>query len=157
MQILETYTVKPDSKGRLALPSGLRKALGGDVVAGGFFLRRSMHGRCLEMYPSSSWEKELEKVQGLNPYVREHRSFIRRFMAGVRFVEADAAGRVNVPSDLARWAGFGTDVVLSPVGGFFEVWDAQAYEDALALGEGMYGEMAERIMGDSRPLQEKVL
>ena len=33
----------------------------------------------------------------------------------------------------------------------------QAYEDALALGEGMYGEMAERIMGDSRPLQEKVL
>ena len=149
MQILETYTVKPDSKGRLALPSGLRKALGGDVVTGGFFLRRSMHGRCLEMYPSSSWEKELEKVQG--------RCFFRRFMAGVRFVEADAAGRVNVPSDLARWAGFGTDVVLSPVGGFFEVWDAQAYEDALALGEGMYGEMAERIMGDSRPLQEKVL
>ena len=83
MQILETYTVKPDSKGRLALPSGLRKALGGDVVTGGFFLRRSMHGRCLEMYPSSSWEKELEKVQGLNPYVREHRSFIRRFMAGL--------------------------------------------------------------------------
>lgn len=155
MQILETYTVKPDSKGRLALPSGLRKALGVDVVAGGFFFRRSMHERCLEMYPSSSWEKELEKVQRLNPYVREHRSFIRRFMAGVRFVEADAAGRVNIPSDLTKWAGFGADVVLSPVGEFFEVWDSRAYEDALALDEGMYGEMAERIMGDDKSAQQE--
>ena len=64
MQILETYTVKPDSKGRLALPSGLRKALGGDVVTGGFFLRRSMHGRCLEMYPfSSASAKKHQKKQ----------------------------------------------------------------------------------------------
>lgn len=155
MQILETYTVKSDAKGRLALPSGLRKALGVQMMAEGFFLRRSMHERCLEMYPWSSWEKELEKVQGLNPYVREHRSFMRRFMAGVRFVEADTAGRINVPSDLAKWAGFGSDIVLSPVGGFFEVWDGQAYENALSLDEGMYGEMAERIMGGCLPARDE--
>ena len=94
-RILETFAVKPDAKGRIALPSALRKALGGEV-GGGFFIRRSMQETCLEMYTSRMWEEELGKIQRLNPYVREHRDFIRRFMAGVRFVEADAVGRGQV-------------------------------------------------------------
>ena len=85
----------------------------GGEVAGGFFIRRSMQETCLEMYTSRMWEEELDKIQRLNPYVREHRDFIRRFMAGVRFVEADAVGRVNIPADLAAWAHFEREVVLS--------------------------------------------
>ncbi|HJH58443.1 MAG TPA: division/cell wall cluster transcriptional repressor MraZ [Bacteroidetes bacterium] len=147
-RILETFVVKPDAKGRIALPSALRKALGGEV-AGGFFIRRSMQETCLEMYTSRMWEEELGKIQRLNPYVREHRDFIRRFMAGVRFVEADAVGRVNIPADLAVWAHFEREVVLSPVGNFFELWDKDLYEQALGRGESSYAELAERLMGSA--------
>lgn len=145
-RILETFTVKPDAKGRIALPSALRKALG-EEVSGGFFIRRSMQENCLEMYTSQTWETELAKIQRLNPYVREHRNFIRRFMAGVRFVEADAAGRVNIPADLSVWACFEREVVLSPVGTMFELWDKELYEQALGRDEQSYAELAEKIMG----------
>ena len=77
-RILETFVVKPDAKGRLALPSALRKALGEERMAGGFYIRRSMQQTCLEMYDSQMWEAELVKIQRLNPYLREHRNFIRR-------------------------------------------------------------------------------
>lgn len=150
-RILETFTVKTDAKGRLALPSALRKALG-DAVDGGFFIRRCFSETCLEMFPADVWQGELDKIQRLNPYVREHRNFIRRFMAGVRFVEADAAGRVNIPADLAVWAGFGREVVISPVAGLFELWDAQAYEKALGRDDdGTYADLAEKLMGTSGP------
>ena len=101
------------------------------------------------MYTSRMWEEELGKIQRLNPYVREHRDFIRRFMAGVRFVEADAVGRVNIPADLAVWAHFEREVVLSPVGNFFELWDKDLYEQALGRGESSYAELAERLMGSA--------
>ena len=147
-RILETFAVKPDAKGRIALPSALRKALGGEV-GGGFFIRRSMQETCLEMYTSRMWEEELGKIQRLNPYVREHRDFIRRFMAGVRIVEAAAVGRENIPADLAVWAHFEREVVLSPVGNFFELWDKDLYEQALGRGESSYAELAEKLMGSA--------
>lgn len=146
-RILETFVVKPDAKGRLALPSALRKALGEERMAGGFYIRRSMQQTCLEMYDSQMWEAELVKIQRQNPYLREHRNFIRRFMAGVRFVEVDAVGRVHVPVDLAQWAHFAHEVVLSPVGTFFELWDKTLYEQALSRDEDSYADLGEKLMG----------
>ncbi|MDD4819965.1 MAG: division/cell wall cluster transcriptional repressor MraZ [Flavobacteriales bacterium] len=148
MQILETYDIKIDAKGRVALPVGLKKSIGEIELQGGFFIRRSMCEDCLEMYTAQSWSAELEKVQSLNPYVREQRSFIRRFMAGVRFVEVDAVGRVNIPSELTAWAKIEREVVLSPVGSMFEVWAKDRYEEALLKDEANYAEMAERIMSE---------
>lgn len=146
MQILETYDIKIDAKGRVALPVGLKKTMGEEVLRSGFFIRRSMCEQCLEMYTAHAWSVELEKVQSLNPYVREQRSFIRRFMAGVRFMEVDTAGRVNIPSELTLWANMQREVVLSPLGGMFEVWAKDLYEQALQRDENQYGEIAERIM-----------
>lgn len=146
-RILETFVVKPDAKGRLALPSALRKALGEQCMSAGFFVRRSMQQTCLELYTAQMWETELAKIQSLNPYIREHRNFIRRFMAGVRFLEADAVGRVNIPVDLSCWAHFGHEVVLSPMGSFFELWDKTLYEQALGDDEQAYAELAEKLMG----------
>ena len=146
MQILETYQIKIDAKGRVALPVGLKKSIGEHILSEGFFIRRSMCEQCLEMYTALAWSRELEKVQSLNPYVREHRSFIRRFMAGVRFVEMDAVGRVNIPTDLASWASMNRDVIISPVGDMFELWSKDLYEAALERDEDQYAQIAERIM-----------
>ena len=149
MQILETYIVKIDSKGRMALPCGLKKGLS-DALEAGFYIRRSMSERCLEMYTAPQWESALSKVQSLNPYIRENRSFIRRFMAGVKYLTVDAATRINIPAELTQWAGLEKETVLSPVGeGMFEVWDKTSYEEVLARDEDQYASMAERIMGDS--------
>ena len=58
-------------------------------------------------------------------------------------------GRVNIPADLAVWAHFEREVVLSPVGNFFELWDKDLYEQALGRGESSYAELAERLMGSA--------
>lgn len=149
MQILETYIVKIDAKGRMALPSGLKRVLG-TILDSGFYIRRSMSEKCLEMYTAPQWEAALGRVQSLNPYMRENRSFIRRFMAGVKYLTPDAATRINIPYELSQWAGIEKEVVLSPVGdGMFEMWDKKSYEEVLLRDEEQYAAMAERIMGDN--------
>ena len=56
---------------------------------------------------------------------------------------------MNIPADLAVWAHFEREVVLSPVGNFFELWDKDLYEQALGRGESSYAELAERLMGSA--------
>ncbi len=46
---LGTYECKVDSKGRLMIPTSLKKQLG-DLEAG-FVLKRSVFQPCLELYP----------------------------------------------------------------------------------------------------------
>ena len=51
-----TYECKADSKGRVALPGGLKKELA-PVLNNGFVVKKSVFYNCLELYPKAEWEK----------------------------------------------------------------------------------------------------
>ena len=130
VNLIGTYECKADAKGRLMLPSQLKKQLN-SVLDEGFVLKRAVFQPCLELYPMSEWNKLMDKVNKLNRFVKKNNDFIRRFTAGVKIVELDASGRLLVPKDLHSFAGISKEVVLSSAVNIVEIWDKDNYEKAI--------------------------
>lgn len=147
---LGSFECKIDDKGRLKLPAPLVKQMEG-VGSEGFVLKRSVFQPCLELYPMKSWQQVMEKVNALNRFVKKNADFIRVFTAGVKVVEADASGRLQVAKDLMAFASLSKDVVLTATGELLEIWDKAAYEAALSAGEENFAALAEEVMGGTEP------
>jgi MraZ protein len=135
-----------DAKGRLALPSGLKKQLL-EVVKEGFVLKRSVFHSCLELYPMSEWNNEIAGVNKLNRFVKKNNDFIRMFMAGVKMLEMDASGRIQISKDLIKFSGIKKEVVLSSSVNRIEIWDKESYEKVVNDPEVDFAELAEEVMG----------
>lgn len=144
--IIGTYECKIDTKGRLLVPALLKKQL--PAIADGFVLKRSVFESCLELWPMEEWNKMMLKINSLNPFVKKNNDFIRKFMAGVKMVEIDDAGRLLVAKDLIEFASISKEIVLSSKVNIIEIWDKNAYEDKLNNDDFDFGELAEEVMGN---------
>lgn len=144
--IIGTYECKADAKGRLMVPALLKKQLT-SILKDGFVLKRSVFQKCLELYPMSEWDLEMKKMAKLNRYVKKNNDFIRMFMAGVRIVEIDDAGRLLIPKDLAVIANITKDTVLSSAVNYIEVWDKDLYEQSISSSPEDFSDLAEEVMG----------
>ena len=65
--LIGTYECKVDAKGRLMLPSTLKKQLASSM-AKGFVLKRAVFQPCLELYSLHEWENLMLKVNKLNRF-----------------------------------------------------------------------------------------
>ena len=106
--LIGSYECKADVKGRLMLPVGLKKQLVSSLNTG-FILKRAVFQPCLELYSLKEWESLMQKVNKLNRFKKKNNDFIRRFTAGVRFIELDASGRILIPKELIVFAGITKD------------------------------------------------
>jgi len=145
--LIGTYECKTDAKGRVMLPSGLKKQLL-DVVDEGFVLKRSVFQPCLELYSMKEWNKVMKQVGKLNRFVKKNNDFIRLFTAGVKVLELDASGRLLLPKDLLGYSSIKKEVVLSSVDAVVEIWDKELYENAINGALDGFAELAEEVMGD---------
>ena len=148
LNLLGTYDCKADVKGRVMVPASLKKQLAA-VATSGFVIKRAVFQPCLELYPMEEWQKLMEKMGGLNRFNRKNNDFIRRFTAGVRMVEMDASGRLNIPKDLMLFAGIGKELVVSSAINIVEIWDKQKYEQAIDDAANDFADLAEEVMGDA--------
>ncbi|EDM43756.1 mraZ protein [unidentified eubacterium SCB49] len=130
------------------MPSSLKKQLS-PVMAQGFVVKRAVFQNCLELYPMEEWNRLMEKMNKLNRFKRKNVDFIRRFTAGVKVVELDATGRLNVPKDLASFAGITKEVVVSSAINIVEIWDKDKYEQAIDDAASDFADLAEEVMGDT--------
>ncbi len=144
--LIGTYECKADAKGRVMLPSSLKKQLASGFEQG-FVLKRAVFQPCLELYPMNEWESLMAKVNKLNRFKKKNNDFIRRFTAGVRVLELDASGRFLVPKDLVNFAGISKDVVLSAAVNIVEIWDKNKYEQAIDDAAIDFADLAEEVMG----------
>ena len=142
-----TYECKADTKGRLMLPSAIKKQLA-SVLQNGFVLKRSVFQPCLELYPLEEWNVLMEKVNKLNRFVKKNNDFIRRFTAGVKIIELDVSGRMLIPKDLHSFAGISKELVLSSSVNIIEIWDKNKYETAIDEATIDFAELAEEVMGN---------
>lgn len=145
--LIGTYECKVDAKGRLPLPAGLKKQLV-TVMEEGFVLKRSVFQNCLELHPMSEWNKVMAQVNQLNRFVKKNNDFIRQFTAGVKVVEVDANGRIQIAKDLVAFAGIDKDVVVSSSINVVEIWDKDRYELALSVDENDFAQLTEEVMGN---------
>jgi transcriptional regulator MraZ len=130
------------------VPADLKKQLA-PVSASGFVIKRAVFQPCLELYPMAEWQKLMEKVSALNRFSRKNNDFIRRFTAGVRTVEMDSTGRLNIPKDLMLFAGIGKELVVTSAINIVEIWDKQKYEQAIDDAASDFADLAEEVMGDA--------
>ncbi len=147
--LIGTYECKIDAKGRLMVPSSLKKQLSASLQEG-FILKRSVFQPCLELFPMSEWNAVMSKVNTLNKFVKKNNDFIRRFTAGVKVVEIDSLGRLLVPKDLLVFADLKKDVVLSSAINIIEIWDKDSYEKAIDDSVLDFADLAEEVMGNKQ-------
>lgn len=141
-----TYECKIDDKGRLKVPSSLIKQME-DFEDKTFVVKRSVFQPCLEVYPMKAWDKLMEKINKLNRFIKKNADFIRMFTAGVKTVELDNAGRLQISKDLVNFANLQKDTVITSAGELFEIWDKEAYEKVISTNEADFASLAEDVMG----------
>lgn len=144
--LIGTFECKVDAKGRLMLPSALKKQLQ-SVLGDGLVLKRSLFQNCIEMHPMNEWEKMMERVNSINRFKKKNNDFIRKFMAGVKMVEVDANARILIPKELIHFAEIKKEIVLTSNVNMVEIWDKESYENALDQVDD-FAELAEEVMGD---------
>ena len=145
--IIGTYECKVDTKGRLMIPSALKKQLV-NSLQDGFVLKRSVFQPCLELYPMIEWNLMMEKINKLNRFVKKNNDFIRRFTAGVKVVDVDDSGRLLIPKDLMIFSKISKDIVLSSAVNIVEIWDKELYEKSIAGQDIDFADLAEEVMGN---------
>ena len=145
--LIGSYECKADSKGRIMLPVALKKQLYKKLKQG-FVIKRAVFNKCLELYPISEWELLMKRINKLNRFNQKNIDFIRRFTAGVRFIEIDSTGRILIPRDLLSNANIKKETVVSSVVNILEIWDKNNYEKAIDEATIDFGSLAEEVMGN---------
>lgn len=142
-----TYECKIDDKGRIKLPASLTKQME-HFADEPFVIKRSVFQKCLEVYPMKPWEKLMTKINGLNRFIKQNADFIRMFTAGVKTVEMDNVGRLQISKDLTQYANLTKDIVITSAGELIEIWDKEAYEQVISVSEADFANLAENVMGN---------
>lgn len=146
LNLIGEYECKPDAKGRVLLPSALKKQLA-TVLDKGFVLKRSVFNKCIELYPVDEWNDVMKQINTLNRFIKKNNDFIRLFTAGVKLQEVDGSGRILLPKDLKTFAGLDGSIVMSSSVNMIEIWDKETYEETLNNPETDFGNLAEDVMG----------
>src|SRR4030067_1335802 len=93
------YSHTIDEKGRMAIPSKMRRDLGsGAVVTRGI-------DNCLWVFPKKEWTLLAEKLASLPLSDANSRAFSRLMLAGAMEVEFDSQWRILLPGYLRAFAG----------------------------------------------------
>ena len=147
INIIGTYECKADAKGRVMVPSALKKQLN-SVMQKGFVIKRSVFNNCLEIHPMSEWNMVVGQVNKLNRFVKKNNDFIRSYMSGLKVVDVDSSGRFLIPRDLFLFANLDREIVLSSSVNMIEIWDKNQYEISVADTLKGFGDLAEEVMGN---------
>ena len=147
INLIGTYECKSDAKGRIMLPSALKKQLS-SVMQDGFVIKRSVFNNCLEMYPMKEWDTMAAQVNQLNRFIKKNIDFIRSYMSGLKVVEADGNGRILIPKNLIVFAGIDKEIVLTASVNVIEIWDKLQYEETIKSTLKDFGKLAEEVMGN---------
>jgi MraZ protein len=120
------YDCTMDDKGRIKMPSSLRKQF--PAEDGSRFMIAKDIEDCLVIYPMKTWEKQEELLSKLNPFNLKHQQFTNAITVGLTEVEMDNADRFLVGKSLLKYLGNSKDIVLKGKFDRIQVWDGNKYE-----------------------------
>ena len=141
------FECKIDAKGRVMIPSGLRKQL--DPAAQERFVLNRGFEKCLVLYPKNEWEHISAEVNKLNQYVKKNREFVRYFYRGASELGLDSTGRILFPKRMLDYATVEREVVLFAYSNRIEVWDKSTYDGLLTDEPDDFAALAEEVMGNA--------
>ena len=116
-----------DSKGRLALPAPIRRALGEHGVDS---LVLTFHKGSLWGWTAADFEERVERpMADRDPFDTEVMDFAHSLLAPAQDVDIDGSGRIRVPVPLRELAGLSKDVVVNSVLHRIEIWDRATWDE----------------------------
>ena len=141
------YHCKIDSKGRLMLPSELRKQL--DPLDQEQFVISRGVDECLSLYTMSEWTVVVDKLRNLNRFKVKDRKFARMFQKGATKIPVDSNSRILLPKSLLGWAGIQKEIVIVANVDLWEIWDKSKYVALMSENWDEFDDLAADVMGGS--------
>lgn len=126
-----------DEKGRLTIPAKFRADL-----AAGLVVTRGID-RCLAIYPLEEWNRLAERVSALPLTDRRARAFRRLVFASAADAVPDRQGRLLIPPRLREYADLDSEVIVTGLNTYIEVWNV-----------GTWAQERERVEGDDVDAEE---
>ena len=116
-----------DGKGRLAVPTRYRDALGAESNAS-LVVTIDTEETCLLLYPAAAWQVIEDNLQRLPSFNAAARRIQRLLIGHATDVELDGNGRLLLPPLLRDYAKLDKRVVMIGQGNKFEVWDESVWQ-----------------------------
>lgn len=137
----ETYSI--DSKGRVSIPSKMRKSISPEANDT-FAITRGLD-KCITAYPVDEWKKYEEKFANLNQYDEKNRYFLRMLLMWSEEVSLDAQQRITLPRKLMDFAGIDGKVMIVGMGDHVEFWNPEEFDKYLNKYDDSYEKVAEQV------------
>lgn len=134
------YDPKLDDKGRVILPARFR-----DDLEGGVVLTRGQE-HCIYCFPVAEFEAMTEEMRRAPLTSKQARDWMRLMLSSAYKEVPDKQGRITIPAVLRKYAGLTKELYVIGVGARAEIWDAQAWNEYLAVQEENYSNTAEEII-----------
>ena len=115
--LIGEYEHTIDAKGRLSMPSKLRRDMGE-----AFIVTKGLDG-CLFAFSQEEWKNFETKLKSLPLSDKNARNFVRFFLAGATECEIDKQGRFLIPSNLREAGKLEKEAVIIGVGTRLEIWN----------------------------------
>ena len=133
-----------DSKGRVAIPAKMRKAM--SPAANETFTVTRGFEDCIFLYPMDKWADIEEEIEDLNMYDREVRDFIRIIMMWADEVSLDGQGRISIPNPLLDFAELDESALILGAYDHIEIWNPEQFNGYLNEQPDDYEALAESVM-----------
>lgn len=125
------FRFKVDSKGRVAVPAEFRKVLSEDLV-----VSRELTDKCLYVFEPDAFNQWVDglfedKFGGFKSSDRRQVALRTKLKSRAQRAEVDSSGRVMLNQQARDAVGITKEVVVVGNTGYFEVWDAKAFDAEL--------------------------
>src|SRR5690625_6045622 len=81
------------------------------------------------------WEEIEAKLAKLNQFVKKNQDFVRIYKMGIKSVEVDANGRIQLHKELVAFAGITKEIVLFPSFKILEIYDKAQFVSVVIITE----------------------
>ena len=137
--LLGEYECRIDDKGRVAIPSKLRKEFqDGLVLTRGF-------DKCMLVYSLAEWNRICENFSSLPTTKDNNRRLIRFNFANAFNAEIDKQGRVALPIPLRLYADIKDVIIMAGGGRYLEIWGKKSWEEEKVAMDEQAWQLAEEI------------
>lgn len=141
-----TYKYSVDKKGRINIPSKMRKQLPDDIKDH-FVITRGFD-KCLFLYPLDEWCKVEEQLKKLSSYNSDHRFLARQILSVANDVELDSQARIIIPGELRSFAQIKDEILIIGVLERIELWSPKVYEEYVNSQLDSVETIAEKIINN---------
>ncbi len=138
------FTYSVDSKGRVSIPSKLRKFISAEAKDTVVMTRGML--KCIDVYPLDEWQKLESKLENLNTFHPKDSRFIRIILQNAIEDTLDTQARILIPQHLIEYAGIEKDVLILGALKKIEIWNPKVYSEYLSQTPETYEQIAAEVM-----------